>query len=513
MNATLNALMSIRSFSKEALYTFLEAYQQGVIVLCPEASILYVNKYARKIIEYTPKGLIGKPISLLGTTGQADKISKSFARLVASKRETIAGKYFQSQFVSKSGEIVPVELSLNKISENNNTLIFCTVADIRSQVELQELLYHQAITDSLTGIYNRRYFDERLTQEFTRAHRYRRPFSTIIIDIDGFKQANDLYGHAFGDEMLIKATTLFQQVLREGDTMYRYGGDEFAMLLPETPKEGSMEVAERVRDIFAKQYTTKKHRIKLSLSIGVASYPEDGTEQKSLIGAADNRMYHSKENGGNMITAYDSLEHLGSDTESILRALTNLAHLMEKSRGFSSSRTDINHSQGIRSLSIEIGHKLGLGSKALYLLEQAAMLHDIGAISIPRSLLVKRGQLTQQEWDDIKRHTVIGEEIIEMITRHDEEELAQLKVIVGQHHERLDGSGYPRGLKGNEISMEARILGVTDAYSAMLSRRPYRKAFTKKQALMEIDKYSGIHFDSVVVDALHSLEKMGRHPK
>ena len=141
------------------------------------------------------------------------------------------------------------------------------------------------------------------------------------------------------------------------------------------------------------------------------------------------------------------------------------------------------------------------------------MLHDIGAISIPRSLLVKRGQLTQQEWDDIKRHTVIGEEIIEMITRHDEEELAQLKVIVGQHHERLDGSGSPRGLKGNEISMEARILGVTDAYSAMLSRRPYRKAFTKKQALMEIDKYSGIHFDSVVVDALHSLEKMGRHPK
>ena len=502
-----NRLSFFPRFSKETLYDLFESYPYGLVFLDHQHAINYANKQARKIFGYTQKELNGKPFITYVSADNESALSKAIVRLQNSKKPIASTKTIRLDVESKKEGPVPVEVLFNKVQEDAQEMLLCTMTDIRAQVELQQQLYHQAITDSLTDLYNRRYFDEKLTQEFKRSNRYRRPFSTIIIDIDGFKQANDLYGHDFGDELLVQATGLFQQVLREGDTVYRYGGDEFAMILPETPKEGCMEVAERLREVFAKYSTNEKQRIKLSLSIGIASYPEDGIDQKGLIGAADNRMYHSKNQGGNMITAYDSLDHLASDSELVLRALTNLAHLMEKKRGFYSGSTGINHSQSIRSLSIEIAHKLELKPNRLYLLEQAAMLHDIGAISISRSLLVKEDELTERDWDEIKRHTLVGEEIIEMIALHNEQELSELKCIVGQHHEKFNGSGYPRGLKGDEIMIEARILAVTDAFTSMMSPRPYRKAKTRKQAINELKDYSGIHYDGDVVDALLEIEK------
>jgi len=494
------------SLSSDSIKTFVEYAPTGVLFLSTSGEIIYANQCIRTMTGCDIDSMKGKSVTDYINSEMIAEVERSFAFIMHPSRDVLSGEKLKIDIKSVSGREIPAELSYHAIREDEKVVVFCTIVDISQQVELQDKLYNQAITDSLTNLYNRRCFDENLTQEFQRANRYRRPFSTIIIDIDGFKFANDLYGHAFGDEMLIKATGVFEEVLREGDTVYRYGGDEFAMILPETTKEGGLEVADRLRQKFSRECSIKEKRVKLSLSIGVASYPEDGVEQKSLIGAADSRMYHAKESGGNTVVAYDPLPHVTSGTEAMLRTLANMAHIMEKKRGFNAELSGSHPSHGIRALSVEIGHRLGLAANELALLEQAAALHDIGSISIPRSIMNKKENLTDEDWLVIKNHTLVGEEMIEMVTDHKEDDLVDLQKIIGQHHERLDGSGYPRGLAGDRITMAARILAVTDTYTSMLSDRPYRKALTKEEALKEMKSMSGRQFESEVIAQLFELE-------
>lgn len=495
----------IYALSAASIDCFVKLAPCGILFLSDSGEILYANEKIKTMTGCDIASMIGRRLTefIVSDSGEVERFFS-----VPENKEMVSSKKLEIKMKTNKDLVIPAELSYHVIREDEKKFVFCTILDMSQQVELQNKLYHQAITDPLTNLYNRRYFDETLTQEFQRANRYRRPFSTVIIDIDGFKYANDLHGHGFGDDMLIRATTVFKDILRDGDTVYRYGGDEFAMILPETSKEGSVEVADRLRQRFLKKCSIKEKRVKLSLSIGVASYPEDGMDQKSLIGAADNRMFYAKENGGNKVVAYDPLANVTSGTETMLRTLAKMAHLMEKRRGLVSVESGINHSQSIRALSVELGHQLGLDLHELALLEQAATLHDIGSISIPDSIWNKKQALTDGDWQTIKNHTLAGEEIIEMVSDHEEDDLLELKKMIGQHHERLDGSGYPRGLTGEKITMGAKILAVTDTYTSMLSERPYRKAITKKQALAEMQAMSGIQFEAEVVAKLFELERV-----
>ena len=489
------------ALANRALLAYVEGHIDGVVITNAANEILFSNRSAQRILGYSAEELETRHLSDIIAPQPGDQ---EVTQTAATPNDN-PGK-LETSCRRKDGTHIPAELSYTRVESDDETLVFVTLSDISDRIALQQKLYLQTITDPLTGLFNRRYFDDHLAQEFSRATRYRRPFSTIIIDIDGFKQANDLHGHAYGDEMLLKARDVFNNVLRDGDTVYRYGGDEFAMILPETAKEGAIEVSNRLRERFARQCSDKQKRINLSLSIGIASYPEDGTDDQALIGAADRRMYHSKENGGNMITAFDSLDHFENDAETLLRSMGALVQLMETSRGLAAS-SGISHSQEIRALAVEIGRRMHLPENRLYLLEQASMLHDIGTIYIPQTIIKKRDRLTDSEWEDVKRHTLIGEEIIGMISTSHNEELEDLKHIIAQHHEWVNGEGYPHGLKGDEIMIEAKILAATDAYNAMTTKRPYRqKTFSKKEALMEMDRLAGTQFDREVVDHLMALE-------
>jgi diguanylate cyclase (GGDEF)-like protein/PAS domain S-box-containing protein len=484
---------------------FLESFPDGIIFIDNDGAISFFNQEAGRIFGYARDEIIGKPVELLILPEMHERHVDGIKQLRQCDDVSVSGKKTEIKGLRKDGGSVPIEWSYHMFKDDSATLFFCCVTDISERTELQNKLYRQTITDPLTGLFNRRYFDERLKQEFSRASRYRRNFSLVIIDIDGFKQANDLHGHAFGDEMLVKASKLFLEVLRDEDTIYRYGGDEFAMILPETPKEGAIELAERLRRKFAKRCCVEDKRLKFTLSIGIASHPDDGEEEDELVGTADRRMYHSKGNGGNLITAHQMREELESDEDAVLRSLNTLVYAIEKKLG-GKSAAGLSHSQEIRSLALAIGRRLGMSVERLYLLEQAAVLHDFGILYVQSSIMGKPGELTREEMDEIQRHAIVGEQILGLLAA-ETSDLADLPKVVGQHHEWMDGGGYPRGLKGEEIFMEARILGLCDAYSAMRTHRAHRSALTEEEAISELKRLSGSQFDPKVVDALLDVLK------
>jgi len=485
---------------------FLENYPDGVVIFNHQSQIQFFNKSAEKTFLYRRGQAKNLTLSALIAPSARGNYEQKLKLLHGSSSQIISGEKFEAVGLKKDKTELPIELSLHKITTEEGEFFLSFIEDISNRIEMQNKLYQQAITDSLTGLYNRRYFDEKITKEFQRSKRHKRIFSILIVDIDGFKQANDLYGHSFGDELLIKARDVFQQVLRTEDAIFRYGGDEFAMILPETVKEGAIDVSERLKLKFAKEFNFRDKRMQFSLSIGIASHPEDGSTEKQLLHAADSRMYLSKERGGNIITSHDKTDEITINDELLLRSLAKLISLMDK-HNQDVELTNISHATELRALSSEIGRRLGLSPARLYVLEQASMLHDIGTLHISNSIFNKEEKLTESEWVEIKKHVEIGEMIIGLIATNEKEELHDLKNIVAQHHEWVNGEGYPRGLKGDEILLEAKILAATDAYSAMTNRRPYRDAMSKTEALAELNRNVGQQFDSRVVEVLTDLEK------
>jgi len=482
---------------------FFAHFPEGVVISNQAGDILFFNEECKRMFGYSDEDIIDRNISTLVPPELWDKHSEVFESLLKKKQRIAYGNKIELKVVNKAGDYLTVEWSYHVLREGENAYLFSLIEDVSERVELQRQLYRQTITDSLTNLHNRRYFDERLKQEFIRSSRYNRNFSIVIIDIDGFKQANDLFGHAYGDTMLIKAGEIFLDVLRDGDNVYRYGGDEFAMILPEATKEGSVELAERLRRTFARECSDSGKRLKLTLSIGVAAYPEDGPDEVELVAVADSRMYHSKENGGNMTTAYRLHEHMDGEEEVMLRSLNNLVHIMEKKVG-GETPTGVSHSTEIRTVGTGICRKLGLKMAQVELFEQSAMLHDIGILYVANGVVKKPGKLTQEELEEVKKHVVVGERLLTLLVSG-RDDLAQLPAIVGQHHEWFDGSGYPRGLKREAILIEARILAVTDSYSAMRSERAHRPAKTTEETLNEIRSLSGKQFDPQIVDALFEV--------
>ena len=355
----------------------------------------------------------------------------------------------------------------------------------------------KARTDSLTGLLNRRALDEFIDSEIARASRYGGVFALIILDLDSFKVFNDNYGHVPGDKLLRKISGIIMNSIRGSDKAFRYGGDEFAILLPETNVEYAQGVAERVR----KQITTEAGSpVPITASLGTASWPTNGTRANELIATADAALYQAKRSGGNQsrcaleITA--SIGVLPSDNndgqENIaLSTIFSLAATVDAMDNYT-----LSHSKKVKELAVILAEALNLEPLEIDRLETCALLHDIGKISVTNDILNKRGELTEDERKLMNTHPVVGANIASHVR--------QLKACIPgilYHHERYDGSGYPEGLKGEEIPLDARILAIADAFAAMTTERPYRGAMSFDEALKEIRQGAGFQFAPDLVDA------------
>ena len=351
---------------------------------------------------------------------------------------------------------------------------------------LHEQSREQARHDSLTGLLGHRVFHEVLEHQVTAA----RPFSVLMFDIDDFKQINDLHGHQTGDHALRLVSDALRQATRSGDSVFRIGGEEFCVLLPGLAEEDALTVAEAVRRRVAGIVSTLPNPV--TVSVGVACFPGHGRGRDELLASADAALYSAKRSGKNRSSMAGVSSSLGLATS---RREVGLDLLHKK------DADTVEHSVHVAILCVEIARALGVDDSLLDDLRVAARLHDIGKLGVPDAILNKAGALDADEFRIVKTHTVVGAELLSSWG------LPGPATIVLQHHERIDGSGYPAGLSGDEIRIESRIVHAADAYIAMTRDRPYRKAMSQEDAFAELARHSGSQFDSAVVSALVACER------
>jgi diguanylate cyclase (GGDEF)-like protein/putative nucleotidyltransferase with HDIG domain len=454
-------------------------------------------------------------------------------------------------------------------------------------------LEEQARVDPKTGLFNSRHFTAVLAEELARAQRFDRPASLIMADLDLLREINNAHGHLVGDEVLAGVAGVFREQLRHYDVPARFGGEEFAILLPETDTDQALEIAERIRGAVAgKMFDIQaaSEPVRVTISMGVATFPDDGKDSGELVHRADLAVYRAKLQGRNrVLTAADENALIRADRAPRLVALppeehgrspaerrrrqeqvtherrravpptTRTARILarassvrlrlprQRKQGSSYSREaspsaeqlreaaetihtqnvsleranrllrerstaametltatvdardayTAGHSRRVQSLALAIGRELDLSQPELDLLGHAALFHDIGKLAIPDAILMKPARLDTDEWRLMRRHADEGARIIDRLGF-----LSDAVPAIRHHHERFDGTGYPDGLRGEEIPLGARIIHVADALDSMLTSRIYRPALTEEEALGEIEQGAGEQFCPRCVHAL-----------
>jgi diguanylate cyclase (GGDEF)-like protein len=439
------------------------------------------------------------------------------------------------------GETLLGVLNIESRNENaftpQDVLILNTLADLLAtalhNAFVFQKLQQQSITDGLTGIKTRRFFWEALSAEWKRASRSGRPFSVVLIDLDKFKEVNDTMGHFEGDLVLARVGRLLEQKSRQSNVVARYGGDEFIVLMPETSPDQATVLAERLRQWIASEPMLSEHKI--TGSFGVASFPTHGFSIEDIIRVADAGMYVSKRSGGNLVSTaqefaegqdfarqrqqisayiegflqreHSGVEHL-EELSSTLRKLCssddgcNVALLKESIEVLSRAAESreirtAGHGDVVARYTEIIARALHLPAEETADLVYAARVHDVGKIFVPDHILNKAGPLSDDEFLQVRRHAHVGAEIVATIPHSD-----AMRRAVEHHHQRFDGSGYPDGLRGEEIPLWARIIGLTDAYANMITEQSISSARRPEEALDELAKMSGTRFDGMLVRLL-----------
>lgn len=371
-----------------------------------------------------------------------------------------------------------------------------------------------ATTDRLTGIPNRPAILAALFAEVERADRYDRSLAVAFVDIDRFKYVNDTYGHEAGDTVLRGVAFTLRANLRTADTLGRYGGEEFMVVLPETDAPAASALAEKLRRlVLGTSYPVPGHEpIGVTVSIGVVTGTGRSLRVDDLVRHADAAMYSAKALGRNQVYIFEEpdegarIPRMPISPEGRARAVEvgRLARSAAERSLIQTLAPYPNHrgqpSARIAMLAVTLGRRLGLPEAELDRLRLAALLHDVGKLALPEEILEKPAALTSLEWQSVVQHPRIGQVILEQAAA-----IREAIPIVLHHHERFGGRGYPYGLRGEEIPLGARIVALADAYDAMIQDRPYKGAIGHAEAIDELRRHAGTQFDPDLVEAFVEL--------
>lgn len=456
----------------------------------------------------------GERIPIKGTVTEWVAKHKKSMVVAELTRETkfATGKYLLQQGIQSTaclplivkgeviGSLIVASCNVNAYNQRHIKLLEQLASQIAMPVENTRLYAkaeEKARVDELTGMLNRRSLDEMLASEIGRHSRYGGIFSVIILDLDSFKVFNDTYGHLAGDKLLRQAGNVMKGAIRGADQAFRYGGDEFAILLPQTSIDAAYQVSERVRKQVALKI--KSGDVPITASLGLATWPADGIGSNELIAMADAALYHAKRSGGNRshcasgtLLPLDkiALRSTGNQDSGSLSTIYSLAATVDSRDHYTR-----NHSKRVSEYALAIAEALHLEPLELSRLETCALLHDVGKIGVSDEILNKPSKLTDEELEVVKRHPELGATIAGRVRQ-----LTSCVAGILHHHERFDGTGYPEGLEGENIPLESRILTVADAFAALTSDRPYAEALSCEAALKKIRQGAGTQFDPKLVE-------------
>jgi|GEM_PF-1793407 len=473
-NEKIFAVCKDLSKEQEALQRFNLLFQNNPAVMAissiEDNTYIDVNEAFVKKTGYRKEEVLGKRASDLGLIIDPRVFDTAKEELM--ERRTI--KNYEMKIRTKWGKELVGMFSGTIIKSQSNTYFITVMMDVTENRRQQEKIKYMSYHDILTGVYNRRYFEDRLI----RLEKSNSRAGVIVADVNGLKLINDAFGHEKGDELLKLVARKICQAFGEDAIVSRIGGDEFAVILENQNCAQTKEYVTKVKTMLENE---KIGSIGVSVSFGCQSRNVDGIGIYQVFRQADESMYKNK------LIESKSMRH--QTVKMIMQTL------------FEKSNREREHSERVSNLSNEIGLALGLKEKQLNELKIAALMHDIGKISVDSSILDKPGKLEDRELYTIKRHPEVGYQILSKIN-----EYAMMANYVLQHHERWDGKGYPSGVKGEKIYLESRIIAIADAYDAMTSERTYRKALSKEEAIKEIRDNAGKQFDPEI--AIVAIEKV-----
>ncbi|WP_243135723.1 HD domain-containing phosphohydrolase [Acetobacterium tundrae] len=370
----------------------------------------------------------------------------------------------------KTGQLHFVHSIANLILDDDGKAykVAGTIQDITENKLKEAKIINLSFRDQLTGLYNRRFYEEELLRLDTKKNL---PLTILMGDINGLKLINDSFGHDMGDELIKKVAKVVSKACPSDAVISRVGGDEFIVLLPKSDAIEAEKILKRIKDLSLKETVGS---LNISISFGYEMKINENDQIKNVFKKAEDQMYHRK--------LFESPSMRGKAVVTIIKTL------------YEKNKREEQHSHRVSKLCERLGEVLGLSEYKIEELKTVGLLHDIGKIAIDERILNKPGKLTDDEWKEIKRHSEIGYRILSTV-----HEMSEMAEYVLAHQERWNGTGYPKGLKGEEIPLESRIIAIADAYDAMTSERSYRSKMPAEAVLKELQENAGIQFDPELV--------------
>lgn len=375
---------------------------------------------------------------------------------------------FEWWYMRVDGSVLPVEIMMTSILLHGKNVLHSSWRDIKDRKQMESRMKYLSYHDQLTGLYNRRFFEEELDRLDVEENL---PFTLIMADVNGLKLVNDSFGHNVGDELLKTVVEVMTKGCGNNRTIARLAGDEFVIMLPKTDADEVEQLIQNMKDLASKE---KVGSVEISISFGYEVKRIMEEKISEVLKKAEDYMYKKK--------LFESPSMRGKTINAIITALH------EK------NKREEQHSHRVSKLCESMGRALDLSEDKIKELRTVGLLHDIGKIAIEESILNKAGKLTEEEWKTIKRHPEIGYRILSTVN-----DMSEMAEYVLAHHEKWNGTGYPKGLRCDGIPLQSRIITIADAYDAMVSERSYRNPLTEEAALQELKINSGIQFDAELV--------------
>jgi len=461
---------------REQFKTTLLSVGDAIISTDKKGKIKLMNNVAEKLTGWTQKEAENKSLEKVLTL--IHEISRKPCDNPA-KKALKWGKTVEMEnhtiLISKDGKEIPIEDSAAPIKDRdgNITGVVIVFRDFTEKREKQKQIEYLSFHDHLTGLYNRRYMEDSIKRLDTKRNM---PFSIIVTDVNGLKLTNDAYGHDMGDKLLIKVSDILKNSCRKEDIICRVGGDEFVVLLPGIDEKKAEEITDRIVE---ESHNTSLDSVIISLAVGYATKIRADKDILEVYKEADNKMYKNKLRYGKIMR-----------NKTIETVLLNINNKYDNEQI---------HTERVSQYCEGIARAMNLNNNEIEDAKVAGALHDIGKIIVPPEILNKKNRLTVEDWETIKKHAVTSYQLLKSV-----DEYAHLAEAVLYHHERLDSSGYPEGLREDEIPLLSKIIAVADSYEAMTANRPYQKKKTKEEAVKELKKCVGTQFDKSIVEVFTS---------